>query len=186
MRDHLTPEELRQRKYARMDGTPAACFSETVLALHPFAHPDNLPPFPGFLFDGTAPRSDSTTAEWLTYRAECAALASTVPHAAALLAQADYVLAWRAAFPEALRFWNDDDGDSGFSLVLQDGGNVIGGKWVPGSDEAEARDLAADLADDSGLLVRVYRNGVEIGTVDGARPKPAATVLHIKLARPRP
>ncbi len=102
----VTRTELVRRRVLTMAGVPASDPRETVLAQHPPATPDPLPPGPMMMIDPPSPLSP--TARWRSYRDECRRFADAYPRdprMAALLAAADTALAWRAALPDRLRFW---------------------------------------------------------------------------------
>jgi len=80
-----------------------------------FAHPQALPgtlPSSQFCISWT-PNSFSATSEWEAWRDERERSVTRNPaslNCRIILAAAEAALAWRAALPEKLHFWKDEDG----------------------------------------------------------------------------
>lgn len=145
----------RRRILNRLDGTPAAEFTESVAAAHPPITP--TPPYSGPSPQcWLAPSLMASTEDLLRYHDRCMALSRLGGFYRDALAAVDAALAWRAAVPEHCRFWPED---TGFSLVALRNGAVVGGQWVPGDDEDWARVCAMDLALSLDSAVSIFRNG---------------------------
>lgn len=151
-----TSDLRRRRILNRSDGTPAAGFADSVAAFHPPIVP--MPPFSGpSPHCWNAPSILASTDDLLVYRDRCLALRHLGGFYDDVVGAVDQALAWRASAPEHCRFWPED---SGFSLVAERNGGVVGGQWVPGDDEEWARVQAEDLGYALGCAVSVFRNGL--------------------------
>lgn len=158
----MSPETLRRRRILnRLNGTLATGFSDSVAAEHPPIVP--MPPFSGpSPHCWNAPPILASTEDLLKYRDNCLSLAHLGGFYREALAAVDTALAWRTSVPEHCRFWPED---SGFSLVAERDGAVVGGQWVPGDDEGWARVCAEDLAYALGCTVLVFRHGTKLTAI---------------------
>lgn len=139
------------------DGHPARSFEESGLRLHPAV--ESLPGLPQL--DGGPPSVFAPSSAWLAFRDRYRWDPTKLPW----VSGADAVLAWREAYPPALRWWNHDidyDNDSYSAIVLDDDGHIKMSRYLPLFSEAGAREEARIWSMDIGMTVQLFRRGVEI------------------------
>lgn len=105
-----SPSLRTQRRFLTIEGLPASTPTESLYWQHPTGTPTTLVRGDvNWLL--TTPSRDAPTCRWRSYRETCRRLVERNPGnplAAAYLAAADKVLAWRASVPEHLHFWAED------------------------------------------------------------------------------
>lgn len=109
----VAPGKRRQRVGLTFQGFPAASLAESVLAQQPQGLPMPLPKPNNYLCI-LQPSLLASTALWTAFQARWQARAEAIAEAddpvpAAVAKAAQELLTWRAALPEPLHFWDEDE-----------------------------------------------------------------------------